>query len=167
VSSYNYPVTDFPGVAHDGISRRIINQGYTSVVTEHRVDGDGDRIHVTVDQHVSEGTLRSDILAGDDATLTLSTLTLDIAGDGQDRRSVTVSDSRRAGANGKTVVLAMASEAASYVDRETAVLGVTGQVTFTFGPTPDPETNAGPFTVFICLSDDSSRPTSLTFQFID
>ena len=117
------------------IIRRALTHGYIGVGAWHKVDADGDRFLVTIDQVDGKATTKSNLVSATVPTLALSSYNVQVAGDGVSTTNVTLSDSRGTGAAGKMVSMRV-SNANLLSPSPTATLDGNGQVVLTFGPSP-------------------------------
>jgi hypothetical protein len=157
---YTYAVGELPAETHSEILQRVKEAGYTPRVVGQMPNG-GDW-HIKVAEVVSQADLKTAINGATIGVLSLSVSSLDIAGDGAATGAVTITDSRGAGASGKTCAVTCAN--GLKVSAVSIVLDGSGECTFTFGPSPLSGWISN-HNVCFALTDDSVPPVALPTKF--
>jgi hypothetical protein len=122
------PLTDV-----SDIQRRIVVYGYTGISVMSRADADGAFSFVTVAEDDDKATVLANLKAVVVPTLSLDTYALEVDGDGVEVGTITVTDSRGSGGEGKTVIIHPPPTEIALTPLA-LVLNSSGQGTVTFGP---------------------------------
>jgi len=163
MSAHNYTAAEFPGLFAPTFSKKAILAGYTNPVwTNSGVPAQP--ITLTVDETVDRSVLRDDINDVVLPALTVDVVICDIAGDGVATGQITVTDSRGAGAAGKTINLKPGGGPLVATPGSQALDG-NGAAVFTFGPTWAASVCSGLIPVSFVLADDSALGTSASVRF--
>lgn len=128
--NYTYAELATAGTHPHNLYQKCLDHGYTNPVVIDLSDG---TVDVTIDEADDKPTVLSNLEAATIPTLSIDKTSLVITGDGVATDTLQVTDSRGAGASGKTVKL-MLPGAYIKVDADSATLDGSGQALFTFGP---------------------------------
>lgn len=137
MATHNYTFTELEaGTAPVGIStwelyQRCLAHGYTNPIV---TLGSGNSIDVTIDESDNKAVVLANLESAVIPTLSLDKSSVVVAGNGVATDTITVTDSRGAGATGKTLKLTVPPGAYLPVDADQLTLDGSGQATLNIGP---------------------------------
>lgn len=155
------PLTDI-----QDIKRRAVVHGYTGVQISYRNDSAGENYSFTFDQADDKNTTKTNLSAAVVPTLSLSTADLMVTGDGVATGTVTVSDSRGAGASGKVINMMYPTSILQLSPTPTATLDGSGAAVITFGPSPSAGVVTGKVPVEFSYATDEGAPITGKMSYV-
>ncbi len=152
------------GFEVDVILRKCMDHGYTNSavlpINHNSV------FLITFDESDDKATTLTNLEAATDPLLSVSSSVVEIAGDGVATGSVTLSDSRGAGADGKTVLLEVASPGALPLSGGGSyVLDASGDATVNFGVSPATDWCSGLITLRFTYATGEAAMCELTVRY--
>lgn len=133
MAEYEWDAADWTEKEPTALGLMAMEAGYADAVFCRHIGVD-DKIMVTVTTGDDKPTFKTNVEAQGMPSLSVDDDNVQIPGDGVSVQDVTVTDSRGAGAVGKTVTLCVGP--GTVVDKLSETLDANGQAVFQFGPSP-------------------------------
>lgn len=155
-----------PNTSH--LKRLAELHGYTNVTVNYvpPVDANPHTYDITIDEADSKVAIIANMEAVTLPSLSVDTAALQIAGDNSSIGTITVTDSRGAGASGKTLQLEVLTHGGISLGSGTSqVLNGSGEATFSFGPSPVVSWHCCPMKVSFSYASGETNPVIATVEF--
>ena len=152
------------GVLASTLFRRALAHGYTNP----SVNGVDDNTDVTIDESDDKTTTMDNLAAAVVPVISLDSYAVEIVGDGSAVGSVTLTDSRGAGASGKAILLTFDGPGGlSIPGGSSYTINGSGQATINFGASPSADWCSALVTLSLSYVSGEASPLSMTVEYTD